>query len=115
MCAKARQDIIYRDPAAEADALDEIKTSKSGDGLTLLSSLISNINSKQAPKRAYFSALNFELAPNLAISVKGYMPLHRQAPARTCYVWLGGEQAQLAESETIKVDSSTRTVDKSEV
>ncbi len=115
MCAKARQDIIYRDPSAEADALDEVKTSKSGDGLTLLNSLISNINSKQAPKRAYFSGLNFELAPNLTISVKGYMPLHRQAPARTCYVWLGGEQAQLAESETIKVDSSTRTVDKSEV
>ena len=43
------------------------------------------------------------------------MPLHRQQPARTCYVWLGGEQAQLAQSETIKVDSSTRTVDKSEV
>lgn len=43
------------------------------------------------------------------------MPLHRQVPARTCYVWLGGEQAQLALSETIKVDSDTRTVDKSEI
>lgn len=43
------------------------------------------------------------------------MPLHRQQPARTCYVWLGGEQAQLAQSETIKVDSATRTVDKAEV
>lgn len=80
-----------------------------------MNSLISNINSKQAPKRAYFSNLNFELAPNLTISVKGYMPLHRQQPARTCYVWLGGEEAQLAQSETIKVDSATRTVDKSEV
>jgi ATP-dependent DNA helicase 2 subunit 1 len=77
--------------------------------------LIANINSKQTPKRAYFSNLPFELAPNLTISVKGYMPLHRQQPARTCYVWLGGEQAQLAQSETIKVDSATRTVDKSEV
>lgn len=77
--------------------------------------MISNINSKQTPKRAYFSNLHFELAPNLTISVKGYMPLHRQQPARTCYVWLGGEQAQLAQSETIKVDSATRTVDKSEV
>jgi ATP-dependent DNA helicase 2 subunit 1 len=113
--AEARQDIIYRDPAAEAGSPDEVKTSKSGDGLTLLNSLISNINSKQTPKRAYFSNLHFELAPNLTISIKGYMPLHRQQPARTCYVWLGGEQAQLAQSETIKVDSATRTVDKSEV
>lgn len=80
-----------------------------------MNSLISNINSKQTPKRAYFSNLHFELAPNLTISVKGYIPLHRQQPARTCYVWLGGEQAQLAHSETVRVDSATRTVDKSEV
>jgi ATP-dependent DNA helicase 2 subunit 1 len=92
-----------------------LKTAKSGDGLTLLNSLISNINSKQTPKRSYFSNLNFELAPGMAISVNGYMPLHRQTPARTCYVWLGGEQAQLAQSETAKVDESTRTVEKSEV
>ncbi|KAK4126201.1 Ku DNA-binding complex, Ku70 subunit [Parathielavia appendiculata] len=113
--SKFYDDIIYRDPAAEAGSPDELKTSKAGDGLTLLNSLISNINSKQTPKRAYFSNLHFELAPNLTISIKGYMPLHRQQPARTCYVWLGGEQPQLAQSETIKVDSETRTVDKSEV
>ncbi|KAL2262596.1 hypothetical protein VTK26DRAFT_811 [Humicola hyalothermophila] len=113
--SKFYDDIIYRDPAAEAGSPDEIKASKSGDGLSLLSSLISNINSKQTPKRAYFSNLPCELAPGLTISIKGYMPLHRQQPARTCYVWLGGEQAQLAQSETIRVDSTTRTVDKSEV
>lgn len=94
---------------------DEVKASKSGDGLTLLNSLISNINSKQTPKRAYFSNLGFELAPGLTISVNGYIPLHRQTPARTCYVWLGGEQAQLAQSETTKIDGSARTVEKSEV
>lgn len=77
--------------------------------------MISNINSKQTPKRAYFSNLYFELGPGLTISVKGYMPLHRQQPARTCYVWLGGEQAQLAQSETVKVDSTARTVEKAEV
>ncbi|AEO66891.1 a80d2ab5-91d3-470d-92e2-aafe997c1502 [Thermothielavioides terrestris] len=113
--SKFYDDIIYRDPAAELGSPDEVKTSKSGDGLSLLNSLISNINSKQTPKRAYFSNLPFELAPGITISVKGYMPLHRQQPARTCYVWLGGEQAQLAQGETIKVDSDTRTVDKSEV
>ncbi|KAK4165902.1 SPOC like C-terminal domain-containing protein [Cladorrhinum sp. PSN259] len=111
--AKFYDDIIYRDPAAEVTgAADEIKTSKSGDGLTLLSSLISNINSKQTPKRSYFSNLPFELAPGITISIKGYMPLHRQTPARTCYVYLGGEQAQLAQSETVKIDSETRTVEK---
>jgi len=110
-----RQDIIYRDPTAEAGTSDEVKTSKSGDGLTLLSSLISNINSKQTPKRSYFSNLPFEVAPGLTISIKGYIPLHRQAPNRTCYVWLGGEQAQLAQSEMTKMDSETRTVEKSEI
>ncbi|AEO55306.1 hypothetical protein MYCTH_2298998 [Thermothelomyces thermophilus ATCC 42464] len=113
--AKFYDDIVYRDPAAEAGFVDRVKTSKSGDGISLLNSLISNINSKQTPKRAYFSNLHFELAPNLTISVKGYLPLHRQQPARTCYVWLGGERAQLAQSETVRVDSTTRTVDKSEV
>ncbi|GAB1318915.1 ATP-dependent DNA helicase II subunit 1 [Madurella fahalii] len=113
--SKFYDDIIYRNPAAEAGSSDHVRTSSSGDGLTLLSSLISNINSKQTPKRAYFSNLHFELGPGLTISVKGYMPLHRQQPARTCYVWLGGEQAQLAQSETVKVDSTTRTVDKAEV
>ncbi|KAK3318470.1 SPOC like C-terminal domain-containing protein [Apodospora peruviana] len=113
--SKFYDDIIYRDPEADAGTSDEVKTSKSGDGLTLLNSLISNINSKQTPKRSYFSNLPFELAPGLTIGIKGYMPLHRQQPARTCYVWLGGEQAQLAQSEMSKVDSTTRTVEKSEI
>lgn len=111
-CANLEQDIIYRDPEVEAD---EVKSSKSGDGITLLSSLISNINSKQTPKRSYFSNLPFELSPGLTIGIKGYMPLHRQQPTRTCWVWIGGEKAQLAQSETAKVDSTTRTVEKSEI
>ncbi|KAK1759360.1 SPOC like C-terminal domain-containing protein [Echria macrotheca] len=113
--SKFYDDIIYRDPAADVGIKEEVKTSKSGDGLTLLNSLISNINSKQTPKRSYFSNLDFELAPGLTISIKGYIPLHRQTPARTCYVWTGGEKAQLVQSETTKVDSSTRTVEKSDV
>ncbi|KAK4207633.1 SPOC like C-terminal domain-containing protein [Rhypophila decipiens] len=109
---KFYDDIIYRDPGVEAD---EVKSSKSGDGITLLNSLISNINSKQTPKRSYFSNLPFELAPGLTIGIKGYMPLHRQQPHRTCWVWIGGEKAQLAYSETAKVDSTTRTVEKTEI
>jgi ATP-dependent DNA helicase 2 subunit 1 len=80
-----------------------------------LNSLISNINSKQTPKRAYFSNLPFDLAPGLRISVKGYHVLHRQAPARTCFVWLEGEKAQLAVGETVKLDADARTVEKSEI
>ncbi|KAM7206833.1 SPOC like C-terminal domain containing protein [Naviculisporaceae sp. PSN 640] len=109
---KFYDDIIYRDPEVEAD---EVKSSKSGDGITLLNSLILNINSKQTPKRSYFSNLPFELAPGLTIGIKGYMPLHRQTPTRTCWVWVGGEKAQLATSETAKVDSTTRTVEKTEI
>ncbi|KAK3390444.1 SPOC like C-terminal domain-containing protein [Podospora didyma] len=113
---KFYDDIIYRDPAADEGTSEGVKTSRAGDGLTLLSSLISNINSKQTPKRSLFSKVPFEIAPGLTISVKGYMPLHKQQPARTCYVYLGGEQAQLAQSETTKVENeSTRTIEKSEI
>ncbi|KAK4671062.1 ATP-dependent DNA helicase II subunit 1 [Podospora pseudoanserina] len=113
--SKFYDDIVYRSSVEEGDNSEGVKTSRSGDGLTLLNSLISNINSKQTPKRSYFSRMPFELAPGLTITVKGYMPLHQQKPARTCYVWLGGEQAQLAQSETTKVDSEARTVEKSEI
>lgn len=90
--------------------------SKSGDGLSLLSSLISNINSKQTPKRALFSNLPFEIAPGLRISVKGYNILHRQTPARTCYIWLDGEKPQIAAGETTRLaEDSTRTVEKGEM
>jgi ATP-dependent DNA helicase 2 subunit 1 len=88
---------------------------KSGDGLSLLNSLLSNINSKQTPKRAYFSKLNFELAPGLTISVNGYMLLHRQTPQRSCYIWEGGEKLQKAQSETVQIDANTRVVEKSEM
>lgn len=96
--------------------MSEVRTSKSGDGLTLLNSLISNVNSKQAAKRALFSNVPFEIAPGLRISVKGYNVLHRQTPARTCYIWLDGERPQIAAGETTKIaEDSTRTVEKGEV
>lgn len=110
------QDIIYQDPAAEANATGLVKASKSGDGLSLLSSLVSNINSKQTPKRSLFSNLPFEIAPGLKISVKGYNILHRQAPVRTCYIWLDGEKAQIAVGETTRMAEDTaKTVEKVEM
>lgn len=83
--------------------------------MTLLNSLISNFNSKQAAKRALFSNLPFEIAPGVTISVKGYNIVHRQNPARTCYIWLNGDRPQIASSETTRVaDDSTRAVEKVE-
>ena len=96
--------------------MNEVRTSKSGTGLTLLNSLISNINSKQATKRALFSNLPFEIAPGLRISVKGYNVVHRQTPARTCYIWLDGEKPQIASGETTRIaEDSARTVEKQEI
>ncbi|KAM3470651.1 hypothetical protein MY5147_006268 [Beauveria neobassiana] len=113
--AKFYDDILYRDPLAEANS-QEVAVSKSGDGLNLLTSLISNINSKKTPKRSLFSNLPFEIAPGLRISVKGYNIIHRQAPARTCYIWLDGEKPQLAVGETTRIaEDSTRTVEKGEM
>ncbi|KAL7915666.1 SPOC like C-terminal domain-containing protein [Trichoderma velutinum] len=111
---KFYDDIVYRDPSAEANGT-EVRTSKSSDGLSLLNSLISNINSKQTPKRALFH-LPFEIAPGLQITVKGYNIVQRQAPARTCYIWLDGEKAQIATGETTRIaEDSARTVEKQEI
>ncbi|CAH0021900.1 unnamed protein product [Clonostachys rhizophaga] len=109
------EDIIYHENFGEANSTD-VRSSKSGDGLTLLNSLIANINSKQSAKRALFSNVPFEIAPGLKISVKGYNIVHRQTPARTCYIWLDGEKPQIAIGETTRVaEDSTRNVEKQEI
>ncbi|KOS21469.1 ATP-dependent DNA helicase II subunit 1 [Escovopsis weberi] len=111
---KFYDDIVYRDPNSGGNGI-ELRTSKSGHGLTLLKSLTSNINFKQIPKRSMFN-IPFEIAPGLRISVKGYNVVHRQTPERSCYVWLDGEKAQIAVSETTRIaDDSARTVEKHEV
>ncbi|XP_044722044.1 ku70/Ku80 beta-barrel domain-containing protein [Hirsutella rhossiliensis] len=113
--SKFYDDIVYGDSLAEAEP-SAAPVSKSGDGLTLLNSLVSNINSRQTPKRALFSAVPFEIAPGLRISIKGYNVLHRQTPARTCYIWLDGDKPQIAAGETTRIaEDSTRTVEKNEI
>lgn len=122
---KFYSDVIYLDPVAVADrdadndgTVDEIKDVKSGDGVSLLNSLLSNINAKQTPKRAYFSNMTFELAPDMNISVNGYLILHRQVIHRSCYVYLENDDAppQIAQGSTTKTeDGSMRTVEKSEI
>jgi ATP-dependent DNA helicase 2 subunit 1 len=81
-----------------------------------LTNLVSDINSKQVAKRALFSNLPFEIGPGLKISIKGYNILQKQAPARSCYIWLGGEVAQIAVGESSKfVAESSHTVEKIEI
>lgn len=113
------QDIVYRaipsDPDAPAPISTAAKASSSGDGIGLLQSLLSSINSKAAPRRALFS-LPFEIGPGLKISVKGYIIVKRQEPARTCYVWLNGERPQIAVGSSTQIAEDTaRTVEKAEI
>lgn len=78
--------------------------------------MISSINAKQTPKRAYFSKMPLHLAPGLSISVNGYLILHKQSIQRSCYIWLDGHEPQIAQGQVIKTeDGSMRTVEKGEL
>ncbi|KAI9746753.1 MAG: ATP-dependent DNA helicase II subunit 1 [Claussenomyces sp. TS43310] len=116
---KFYDDIIYRDPTdPDAPVLSSasIIASSGNDGISLLHSLISNVNSKQVAKRALFSNLPFEIAPGFKISVKGYNILQPEKPARSSYIWLQGEKAQIAVGETMQMAEDTaRTVQKTEL
>ncbi|KAI1329588.1 hypothetical protein F5Y16DRAFT_409078 [Xylariaceae sp. FL0255] len=113
--SKFYDDILYRDRALEEITTGRGMTCRSGDGSTLLHSLISNISSKQTPKRAYFN-LSFEIGPGFTISVKGYNLIQKQQPARSCYIWVDGEKLQIAHGETTRLaDDSARTVENNEV
>lgn len=58
----------------------------------------------------------FEIGPGLTISVKGYNLFQKQAPARSCYVWLDGEKAQIAIGKTERTEKETeRDVEKEEL
>jgi len=113
-------DIIYSatlaDPDAPAPVTKASKASYSGDGISLLQSLLSNIASKSSPRRALFSNLPFEIGPGLKITVKGYIILKHQEPVRSSYVDISGEKPQIATgSSTLLADDTARTVDKVEV
>ena len=68
------------------------------------------------PRRALFANLPLEIGPNFRISVKGYILFKRQEAARSCYIWLGGEKAQIAKGiSTRTADDTARTVDSGEI
>ena len=103
------------DPEAPIPIASATRTASSGDGISLLQSLLSSINSKNTPRQALFS-LPLELGPDFKISVKGYIIVKRQEPIRSCYVWLSGEKAQIAVGTSKQVsEDSARTVEKAEI
>lgn len=120
-------DIVYKSTPSDPDAvvynpisIADVDTSKlksgSTDGITLLQSLLSTIASKITPKRALFSSVPLEIAPNLKISVKGYLLYKHQKPARSCYIFLGGEKPQIAQGSRSLVNADeAHTVEKSEI
>lgn len=93
-----------------------VKALSGNDGISLLNSLISNVNSKQVPKRALFSNMPFEIGPGFKISVKGYNVMQPQKPARQSFIWLNGEKAQIAVGESVQMAEDTaRAVQKAEI
>ncbi|KAF2456540.1 putative DSB repair complex subunit Ku70 [Lineolata rhizophorae] len=116
---KFYDDIVYSTSISDLDApaplVPDNQELKSGDGISLLQSLLSSINSKATPRRAVFS-LPFEIGPGLRISVKGYILLKRQQPRRTCYVDVSGEKPKLVQGKSAKIaDDTGREVDKAEI
>ncbi|KAF2715123.1 DNA-dependent protein kinase [Pleomassaria siparia CBS 279.74] len=117
--SKFYDDLVYptspSDPDAPITNASVTKIAKSGDGITLLKQLLSSINSKAAPRRALFS-LPLEVGPGLRIGVKGFIMIKRQEHVKSCYVWVGGEKAQIVSSTTSHMaDDTARVVEKGEL
>ena len=64
------------------------------------------ITAKQAPRRALLTC-RIELAPNLHIGVKGYLLYKRLEPARSHYIYEGGEKLQQVKGHTTKLNDET--------
>ena len=104
------------DPSAPAPLITTNAPSSTKDGLTILNSLLSSISSKAIPRRTLFSNLPLEIGPGFRISVKGYILLKRQEPKRSCYVYMGGKQPEIATGVTTQMaDDTARTVEKVEI
>jgi ATP-dependent DNA helicase 2 subunit 1 len=122
--SKFYNDIVYSattsDPDAPAPLSADIKpaSSASKDGISLLQSLLSSVQSRSAPRRAQFSNMPFEIGPGLKISVKGYILIKRQEPRRTNYIYLpaDAEKPQIVKGVgQLVADDTARSVEKTEV
>jgi len=57
-----------------------------------------------------------EIGPDFKISVNGYLLLKKQEPARSCFVWQGGETSQIATGVTTKMaDDTAQVVEKTDI
>lgn len=57
-----------------------------------------------------------EIGPDFKISVNGYLLLKKQEPARSCFVWQGGETAQIAKGvTTLMSDDTGQEVEKADI
>ncbi|KAH0537587.1 ATP-dependent DNA helicase II subunit 1 [Glutinoglossum americanum] len=116
---KFYDDIIYRSSLIDLDAPASTAVAaaaSTGNGISLLNSLLSSINSKSVARRALFANLPLEIGPGFKISVKGYILFKRQEPARSCYVWLNGEKAQIVKGSTTQIAEDTaRPIEKPEI
>ena len=57
-----------------------------------------------------------EIGPDFKISVNGYLLLKKQEPARSCFIWQGGETAQIAQGvTTLMSDETGQEIDKSSI
>ncbi|KAF9894082.1 ATP-dependent DNA helicase II subunit 1 [Aspergillus nanangensis] len=119
--SKFYDDIIYKASPTDPEApsylkLDSKDTTATADGISLLSTLLSSINSRSVPRRAYITNVPLELGPNFKISVSGYLLFKRQEPSRNCFVWLGGEKPQIVSGVTTQIaDDTARTIEKWEI
>ena len=118
--SKFYDDIVYNnfptDPEAPAPVSGGSAPTSSQNGISLLYSLLSAVNSKAVARRAQFSAMPLELGPGFKISVKGYILFKKQTPHRSCYVWLNGEKPQIAIGASKQLAEDTgRVVEKAEV
>ena len=61
--------------------------------------------------------MTLELGPGCSISVKGFILFKRQQPARSSFIWLGGEKPQLVKGVTKQLadDDAARPVEKAEI
>ncbi|KAJ5562632.1 DNA helicase ATP-dependent Ku type [Penicillium sp. DV-2018c] len=119
--SKFYDDIIYKTSPSDGDAPAYLKPDTStatatGDGISLLNSLLSSINSRSVPRRSLFSNVPLEIGPDFKISVNGYLLLKKQEPSRSCFVWQGGETPQIAKGvTTLTADDTAQAVEKADI
>ncbi|PWY91462.1 putative DSB repair complex subunit Ku70 [Aspergillus sclerotioniger CBS 115572] len=119
--SKFYDDIIYKtspnDPEAPAYLQSDPKASTAtGDGISLLNTLLSSISSRTVPRRTHFSDMPLELGPDLRISVSGYILFRRQEPARSSFIWLGADKPEIAKGVTTQsTDDTSRMIEKWEI